>query len=412
MAAKVQPNKTINMGDPPCCNVGGCALSKTCLWDVRQKDTSKPVCWYFPRPFCLLLACLANLFLAPFAFALGWVRIYVIPCLLTTLHMMLSKFCCEILKCGKVFPKYRDMWFPANDASIGYNLLGRGPKPCLDFFCCCCAKIVCICHNPCSEATIPWKRATDVVESRDGQGSGRAQLFEGKIEAADVQQGGLGNCWLLAAIGAIAEAHPEIIRSLFLTNFVEPCGIYRIRLYDVRYERWTTVVIDDRIPMTDDGLHPRFSRPNGPELWVLLLEKAFAKLWGAYGYLEGGHVILALQSFTGNHGVLMDVNKYVASTSADQFFDVIHGTLSHGFVMDVRPPNMLVGADSASVSERFRTSSRIDGVGATSHRDAVDVAARESTGLASEPRQCRDGIVPHRLLLRQGRAGVDHGTCL
>ena len=73
-----------------------------------------------------------------------------------------------------------------------------------------------------------------------------------------------------------------------------------------------------------------------------MLEKAFAKLWGAYGYLEGGHVILALQSFTGNHGVLMDVNKYVASTSADQFFDVIHGTLSHGFVMDVRPPNMLV----------------------------------------------------------------------
>ena len=38
----------------------------------------------------------------------------------------------------------------------------------------------------------------------------------------------------------------------------------------------------------------------------------------------------------------MDVNEYVASTSADQFFDVIHGTLSHGFVMDVRPPNMLV----------------------------------------------------------------------
>ncbi len=108
--------------------------------------------------------------------------------------------------------------------------------------------------------------------------------------------------------------------------------------------------------MTDDGMHPRFSRPNGPELWVLLLEKAFAKLWGAYGYLEGGHVILALQSFTGNHGVLMDVNKYVASTSADQFFDVIHGTLSHGFVMDVRPPNMLVGADSVSVSHVFRTS--------------------------------------------------------
>ena len=102
--AKVQPSKTVNMGDPPCCNVGGCALSKTCLWDVRQKEKG-PVCWYFPRPFCLLLACLANLFLAPFAFALGWLRIYVIPCLLTTLHMMLSKFCCKILRCGKSLPE-------------------------------------------------------------------------------------------------------------------------------------------------------------------------------------------------------------------------------------------------------------------------------------------------------------------
>jgi len=128
--------------------------------------------------------------------------------------------------------------------------------------------------------------------------------------------------------------------------------------------------------MTDDGLHPRFSRPNGPELWVLLLEKAFAKLWGAYGYLEGGHVILALQSFTGNHGVLMDVQKYCQSTSNDQFFDVIHGTLSHGFVMDVRPPNMLVRT-------RSRNHGRGDGVFMRRRRrDAV-----ESFATASVPRR-------------------------
>lgn len=341
------------MGDPPCCNVGGCALNKSCLFGVRQTDTSKAVCWYVPRPCCQLLACVANLFLAPFAFALGWVRIYAIPCLLTTLHMALSKCFCAL--CGGFFPKYRDPWFPANDASVGYNLLGRGPKPCLDFFCCCCAKVVCICHNPCSKATIPWKRANEVVEARDGAGAGRAQLFEGKIEANDVQQGGLGDCWLLSAIASIAEAHPEIVRSLFITNFVEPCGIYRIRLYDVRFERWTTVTIDDRIPMNDANTAPRFTQPNGPELWVLLLEKAFAKLWGSYGYLEGGHVILALQSFTGNHGVLMDPKVYCESTSVDQFFDVIHGTLAHGFVVDVRPPNMLVGCSFARAEQGLIT---------------------------------------------------------
>ena len=36
---------------------------------------------------------------------------------------------------------------------------------------------------------------------------------------------------------------------------------------------------------------------------------------------------------------------------------------------------------------------RLDGVNATSrHRDAVDVAVRESTGLVSEPRQFRDDV--------------------
>ena len=200
--------------------------------------------------------------------------------------MMLSKCCCELLKCGRVFPKYRDMWFPANDASIGYNLLGRGPKPFGLFLLLLCQNSLCLPQSPVRTLPYPGKGLRDVVESRDGQGSGRAQLFEGKIEAADVQQGGLGNCWSPAAIGAIAEAHPEIIRSLFLTNFVEPCGIYRIRLYDARYERWTTVVIDDRIPMTDDGMHPRFRDRMGRSCGCYS-EKPFAKLWGAYGYLEG-----------------------------------------------------------------------------------------------------------------------------
>jgi phosphoglycerate dehydrogenase-like enzyme len=40
---------------------------------------------------------------------------------------------------------------------------------------------------------------------------------------------------------------------------------------------------------------------------------------------------------------------------------------------------------------------RVDGVGATSrHRDAVDVAVRESTRLVWEPRPCRDAVVRRR----------------
>ena len=51
-----------------------------------------------------------------------------------------------------------------------------------------------------------------------------------------------------------------------------------------------------------------------------------------------------------------------------------------------------VGADSASELQ-----GRVDGVGATPcHRGAVDVAVRASTGLVSERRWLRDGVVQHR----------------
>ena len=99
------------------------------------------------------------------------------------------------------------------------------------------------------------------------------QLFEGKIEPGDVAQGALGDCWLLAAIAACVEDHPEVIKKLFITQHVEPCGCYRIRLYDTRKERWVTMIIDDRIPMAEDGVNPRFTKPHNKELWVMLLEK-------------------------------------------------------------------------------------------------------------------------------------------
>jgi hypothetical protein len=51
------------------------------------------------------------------------------------------------------------------------------------------------------------------------------------------------------------------------------------------------------------------------------------------------------------------------------------------------------GADSASVSERFRSSSRVDGVVARPLRvDVVFMITRESTRLVDVQRQCRDGV--------------------
>jgi calpain-15 len=43
---------------------------------------------------------------------------------------------------------------------------------------------------------------------------------------------------------------------------------------------WKCIVLDDFFPLHNGK--PFFSRNSGPEIWVMLLEKAYAKAFGSY----------------------------------------------------------------------------------------------------------------------------------
>ena len=58
-------------------------------------------------------------------------------------------------------------------------------------------------------------------------------------------------------------------------------------------------VLDDNFPYNNEKNEPAFSRGNGSELWVLLLEKAYAKAYGSYENIEGGISSMALRDLTG-----------------------------------------------------------------------------------------------------------------
>ena len=128
---------------------------------------------------------------------------------------------------------------------------------------------------------------------------GEAVLFDG-VRPQDVQQGHVGDCWLICALGALA-THPEKLKSLFHSKHVPEDGKYRVWLFDIYEKRWTQVEVDEFLPceIKDGRPIPTFARPLGNELWVLLLEKALAKFCGSYGKLSAGFPCWAFQVLTG-----------------------------------------------------------------------------------------------------------------
>ena len=83
--------------------------------------------------------------------------------------------------------------------------------------------------------------------------------------------------------------------SMFITDRTNEYGLYAISL--VKNGEVKEVVIDDYFPCQDGS--PCFSKANGNELWVLILEKCWAKLHGSYERIEAGHAHNVMTDLTG-----------------------------------------------------------------------------------------------------------------
>lgn len=123
---------------------------------------------------------------------------------------------------------------------------------------------------------------------------GPSVFFEA-IEPNDIKQGTLGNCWFMSALASLAE-RPKLVERLFITQETNNEGIYRLKF--CKNGEWVEVTVDDYFPCTPGG-GPIFSRAHGNEMWVLLIEKAYAKLHGDYYALRGGFANEGMIDLTG-----------------------------------------------------------------------------------------------------------------
>jgi len=159
-------------------------------------------------------------------------------------------------------------------------------------------------------SSVAWQWPEEFV---DVSQSGAPVLFEGDPAANDVLEGRLGDCFLLAAMSVIAASHPELIRRLFIREALQPGAPVGVRLF-VDGE-WRIVLVDQRVPVGPTG-RPLFGRARQPNLmWVPLLEKAYAKLYGSYAAITGGNVSEALHDLTGC--ACLDYNVTSPATAKD-----------------------------------------------------------------------------------------------
>jgi hypothetical protein len=133
---------------------------------------------------------------------------------------------------------------------------------------------------------------------------------KGGPRAEDIQQGGLGDCYFLASLTAVVADNPEAVRDAIRNNHD---GTYSVRFYDEgRREVWVTVSRNLPVDAAGNLLYARAKDRDGDnkmELWVPLMEKAYAAFKDLYGPLDpfkgyedigrGGWASDAMQALTG-----------------------------------------------------------------------------------------------------------------
>ena len=123
-----------------------------------------------------------------------------------------------------------------------------------------------------------WARAKDIFRHNN------FKLCD-NFDVDDIHQGEIGNCYLLSTISAIAE-YADRFQDVFISKSKVENGCYQIRLYLNGVPK--IIVLDDHFPVKKNSTNWHLAHCEQTEIWVNLLEKAWAKVNGSYASTIAG----------------------------------------------------------------------------------------------------------------------------
>jgi hypothetical protein len=189
---------------------------------------------------------------------------------------------------------------------------------------------------------VTWQRPQDYIP---GEAHKEIKLFRDGVNPNDIGQGQLGDCWLMCSIAVVADS-TTMIKDMFRhpvskskQKKEQKAGGYRV--YINKSGWYHNVIVDSYLPTYNCSLYFGRSAGDPYELWVSLLEKAYAKVHGSYASIVGGNPLHALQDLTGFPVYSFnDTWKEAANDEekASAFFKVLLRHRQKGYLISISTP--------------------------------------------------------------------------
>ncbi len=135
-----------------------------------------------------------------------------------------------------------------------------------------------------ADPAVLTKHATDITWKpvQDGK------LFVDGVNFDDVVQGSIANCYLVGAFSAVAQANPDTIKNAIKEN---ADGTFTVRFYEKNSGgamKPVEITVDRDLPQTSFGSARYAKGRDSKELWIGVLEKAYAQWKGGYEPIGNG----------------------------------------------------------------------------------------------------------------------------
>ena len=167
-----------------------------------------------------------------------------------------------------------------------------------------------------------WARAEEILDTQN------YKVFSEGCSADDILQGSIGDCYFLSAIGSLCR-FPKLIDRLFYIK--EKTKQHEYGIYIFINGLWELVLIDDYFPYAGTYFKQlAFGSSRDDELWLCLLEKAWAKINGCYAKIGcGGTPNEVFDVLTEAYSEYYTVNK----NNKDVLWKKMLDSKEKGFVM-------------------------------------------------------------------------------